>query len=408
MPVRRPGRQSRRARARRRAASSSTAAMPTLWTAYLSGGATPRGDRLRPGRSGAGARAGVDSAPIEGKSGPIDAQSCWSASWRSVTWSWWAAGGGERGTTCSSGPAVSGVIERSRLGLVPGRDQTRDRHCYRAGYRAEEVEASGVCADSRWPGGCAGRGTCVVARPGTIWARSIDARRCGGLAVSVSPRGQPRQPPAVRAGRGALRLVGAAARPVLVEGVFDVHQLRAHGIENCAALGGLASGPKTFEQLARWGVEHVTLCLDRDGPGARRRHGRLRTQPAPGAARQSWWWIPSASRRRRIRMSWSARGAERRGRRGSRHGSAASPGGRPSFSTGSQPTRIRTLVAARLSGLVRGSGGSRRGLRWSRRTPFGSFRSGAATPPQRSSAPSVRASGNHRLGHGMHALRREG
>lgn len=48
---------------------------------------------------------------------------------------------------------------------------------------------------------------------------------------------------------------------VLVEGVFDLHQLRAHGLESVAALGGTAR-PQLFERLASLGVETVTLCLD--------------------------------------------------------------------------------------------------------------------------------------------------
>jgi DNA primase len=54
---------------------------------------------------------------------------------------------------------------------------------------------------------------------------------------------------------------------VLVEGVMDLHQLRAHGVENAAALGGLGIGPKTFERLSHLGVERVTFCFDRDEPG---------------------------------------------------------------------------------------------------------------------------------------------
>jgi hypothetical protein len=54
---------------------------------------------------------------------------------------------------------------------------------------------------------------------------------------------------------------------ILVEGVIDFHQLRAHGVENVAALGSLAVQPNTFERLARLRVERMTLCLDRDEPG---------------------------------------------------------------------------------------------------------------------------------------------
>lgn len=54
---------------------------------------------------------------------------------------------------------------------------------------------------------------------------------------------------------------------VLVEGLLDVHHFRARGISNIVALGGTSTQPETFERLARLGVERVTICLDRDGPG---------------------------------------------------------------------------------------------------------------------------------------------
>jgi DNA primase len=54
---------------------------------------------------------------------------------------------------------------------------------------------------------------------------------------------------------------------VLVEGFFDVHQLRACEIPNIAALGGTSARPQTFERLHRLGIEAVTVCLDNDEAG---------------------------------------------------------------------------------------------------------------------------------------------
>jgi Toprim-like len=54
---------------------------------------------------------------------------------------------------------------------------------------------------------------------------------------------------------------------VLVEGFFDVHKLRARGIDNVAALGGTSVRRQTFERLHRLGIEIVTLCLDNDEAG---------------------------------------------------------------------------------------------------------------------------------------------
>jgi Toprim-like len=54
---------------------------------------------------------------------------------------------------------------------------------------------------------------------------------------------------------------------VLVEGFFDLHQLRAREIPNVAALGGTSVRPQMFERLHRLGIEAVTLCLDNDEAG---------------------------------------------------------------------------------------------------------------------------------------------
>jgi DNA primase len=62
---------------------------------------------------------------------------------------------------------------------------------------------------------------------------------------------------------------------VLVEGVFDFHQLRAHGFDGVAALGGTGARAELFERLASLGVETVTLCLDK-------RRSRARSDSAHG------------------------------------------------------------------------------------------------------------------------------
>ncbi len=54
---------------------------------------------------------------------------------------------------------------------------------------------------------------------------------------------------------------------VLVEGFFDLHQLRVRGIANVAALGGTSVRSQTFERLHRLGIKAVTLCLDNDEAG---------------------------------------------------------------------------------------------------------------------------------------------
>ena len=71
---------------------------------------------------------------------------------------------------------------------------------------------------------------------------------------------------------------------MLVEGFFDLHQLRAREIPNVAALGGTAVRAQTFERLYRRGIETVTLCLDNDEAG---RAATARAVENAACARQS-------------------------------------------------------------------------------------------------------------------------
>src|SRR5205823_14073781 len=68
-------------------------------------------------------------------------------------------------------------------------------------------------------------------------------------------------------GLSDLRNEDARHEVVLVEGVMDVHTLRAHGITSVAALGGTATSRALFERLAHFGVERVILALDNDPAG---------------------------------------------------------------------------------------------------------------------------------------------
>jgi len=156
--------------ARRRAASSSTAAMP------LCGRRTSAAGRVLAAKTSSGPFGSWHGEPAwtplrsRGESGPIDAQSCWDTSWKSATRNSWAAAAAKRGLPEAPGLPVE-AIERSRLGLVPSTDEARQA-LLRAGFRAAEITAAGVCADRGGPGGSAVRGT-RFRPPGTVWARSI-------------------------------------------------------------------------------------------------------------------------------------------------------------------------------------------------------------------------------------------
>jgi DNA primase len=54
---------------------------------------------------------------------------------------------------------------------------------------------------------------------------------------------------------------------VLVEGLIDVHHLRAKGFRTVAAIGGSRVQPAAVAGLRRLGFESVVLALDNDTPG---------------------------------------------------------------------------------------------------------------------------------------------
>lgn len=255
-----------------------------LWTAYLSGGAATRGDDFVRAVRELARRAGVDTAPIDRQERP-DRRAELLGRFVDICHLELMGDRGERARNyLHHRGLVADVVEGSRVGLVPSANHVHQA-LHRVGFQAAEVAAAGVCADSRWPGRLCGPWSTASGRVGTIWARSIETEVApdprylylrGASRTNLPPYGLSD----ILAGSPDLR-----RDLVLVEGLFDVHQLRAHGIENCVALGGLAASPKTFEQLTRWGVEHLTVCLDRDGPGrmatARAVENAVRAQVSP-------------------------------------------------------------------------------------------------------------------------------
>jgi uncharacterized protein YndB with AHSA1/START domain len=125
-----------------------------------------------------------------------------------------------------------------------------------AGHRDDEIAASGILADSRWPGRIVGAWSDERCRVVTLWARAIDddaeerylylrgAPRVGALPYGMSDL----LTSASKADRAEL---------TLVEGVMDVPVLRATGIRSVAALGGASVGGGLFERLADHG-DHQT------------------------------------------------------------------------------------------------------------------------------------------------------
>lgn len=239
---------------------------PMLWTAYLSGGVPPRGeDFVRAVREIAG-RVGADTALVERPVQP-DRGAALLGDFVALCRQELVSTQGEvvREYLVQRGlPAEA--IETSGLGLVPDRTCSA-RTLAAAGYSEEEIERAGVHADSRWPGRLCGGWKDERGRVRTLWARVPSPGEApgskylylrGASRADLPPYGWSdlsTQPPSSR------------RELLIVEGLLDVHHLRARGIANVAALGGTALAPRIFERLDREGVEAVTLCFDRDDPG---------------------------------------------------------------------------------------------------------------------------------------------
>jgi DNA primase len=236
---------------------------PMLWTAYLNHGTVPKGaDFVRAVRE-IGERAGVDPSRLDRAQPPdrrADLRACFFELARSEL-------------AAPQGQAARAYLERrgfpldaisdSDLGLVPAAETT-ERALKDRGYRAAEIEASGVVADNRWPGRLCGAWREEWGRIGTFWARALDDREPRYLYLRGA--GRTHLPPYGLS--DVLRLPSHERRElVLVEGLLDVHHLRAKGIASIAAIGSVRIQPNKLARLTRHGIETVTLALDNDEAG---------------------------------------------------------------------------------------------------------------------------------------------
>jgi len=239
-----------------------------LWTEYINGGTVPTGaDFIRAVKEIA-ERAGVDPSPLD-RAQPRDRradllQAFFDHCQRELT--------GEHGTQARAYLERRGfprdTIEKAGLGLVPAAARTCEL-LERTGYGEGEIKASGVVADSRWPGRLCGAWRDDYGRIGTLWARALDDTE-NAESRYLYLRGAARTNlPLYGLSDTFPRIHGAPGQLVVVEGLIDVHQLRARGIGNVAALGGTSIRPQAFERLRRRGIETVTLCLDNDDAGRR-------------------------------------------------------------------------------------------------------------------------------------------
>jgi len=241
---------------------------PMLWTAYVNGGAIPTGaDFIRAAKEIAD-RAGVDASPLDFVQ-PRDRRADLLQAFFEHCQREFASerGGSARAYLERRGFPMNGIKEAG-LGLVPATVDTRGL-LLRTGYAEGEIKTSGVLADSRWPGRLCGAWRDECGRIATLWARALDEVSDadtrylylrGGSRTNLAPYGL---------SDTFFRSDGAPSEIVLVEGLIDVHQLRARGIEGVASLGGTSMRAQAFQRLRRRGIETVTLCLDNDDAGRR-------------------------------------------------------------------------------------------------------------------------------------------
>jgi hypothetical protein len=135
-----------------------------------------------------------------------------------------------------------------------------------AGHTNAELTASGLLADTCWPGRIVGAwrdeqtphrqtlGTHDPERRGRSLPHLRGAPRAGTIPYGLSDT-------------LASSSRDQRAQILLVEGVLDVHILRAHDIQSVTALGGTASNSRLFERLTEVGIEHVVLAFDNDPAG---------------------------------------------------------------------------------------------------------------------------------------------
>ena len=236
-----------------------------MWTAYLNGGVVPRGETFREVVAELAARAGVDLAPSERPS-PRDRRTELLHDFYALCQAELRDGAGDAARSYLEGRGFpAGAIENIDLGVVP--NELGPRHALQAaGYSELEIAQSGVIADGRWPGRLCGAWRDERGRIGTFWARSL--RDSDHSARYLYLRGASRSDLPPYGVYDVLRLPRADRREiVLVEGLIDVHQLRARGFATVAAMGGARLQTGRGHATPSLGFESVVLAFDNDAAG---------------------------------------------------------------------------------------------------------------------------------------------
>jgi DNA primase len=237
-----------------------------LWTTYLNDGQPARGRDFVSAVRALAERAGVDVGSLDHAPTPAERRAAlleeaFAAARRELA--------SERGCDARAYLERRGIASERvcdvELGVMPSHDRVR-LALLGAGYTRSEIDASYVLADNRWPGRIVGAWRDEHQHVRSLWARTIDPLDSARyLYLRASARGGD-LPYGISTLSNASR--GAALRDlVLVEGVLDVHVLRAHEIANVAALGGSTASRSLFGHLDALGVERVLLAFDNDSAG---------------------------------------------------------------------------------------------------------------------------------------------
>lgn len=237
----------------------------TLWTSYLNGGIVPRGETFLSVVREIAARAGVDTAPIE-RQQPRDRAAELLKDFFTLCSSELRgkAGTQARGYLERRGFPPSG-IDHLDLGVVPSELFTKNA-LEAAGYSELEIARSGLLADGRWPGRLCGAWRDERGSVRTLWARSL--RDSDSSTRYLYLRGASRSGLPPYGLSEILRLPPSDRQEVLlVEGLMDVHHLRAQGFPNVAAIGGARVRPDAIARLGRIGFTTLVLAFDNDAPG---------------------------------------------------------------------------------------------------------------------------------------------
>jgi hypothetical protein len=235
------------------------------WTAYVNGGQLPRGDDFKTAVKLLAERAGVDTSPLDPQA-PRDRRVDLLHDFFTLTrMELHGKAGLDARAYLEDRGLPERAIDNSGLGVVPREGDTR-RLLETAGYTEQEIATSGVVADGRWPGRLCGAWRDNRARIRTLWARTLHDTDTAPKFLYLRGAGRSDLPP--YGFSDVLKLPLSERRElVLVEGLLDVHTLRARGLANIASVGAARIHPETLARLIRHGIETVTLALDNDQAG---------------------------------------------------------------------------------------------------------------------------------------------